>query len=61
MFLEELFKDGYCCARCELVVSLEAQILDLENQVATLRRLNNLKRSLDITQQMLAGTSTEEG
>lgn len=32
-FLEEMFKGEYCCSRWELVVSLEAPLLHLENQV----------------------------
>lgn len=32
--VKEPFEGEYCFTRCELVVSLGAQILDLENQVA---------------------------
>lgn len=40
-------KDDYCYVRYEQVVCLEAQIVDLRNQLSTLQGISNLDRSVD--------------
>ncbi|XP_018424316.1 PREDICTED: olfactory receptor 5V1-like [Nanorana parkeri] len=47
-------------AKCELVVCLEAQILDLNNKLSTLQSINNMERSLDLTHQVLVESGIEE-
>lgn len=59
-FFEQTFNNEYCCATCEQVC-LEAKMLDLENYLATLQRINNLDRNFDPSCQVLAGANIEEG
>ncbi|XP_056375946.1 uncharacterized protein LOC130273348 [Hyla sarda] len=58
--LEQQFEGAYCCARCVLVVRLEAQILHLEGRLATMRSINNMERSLLLTEQALSGIEVGE-
>ncbi|CAJ0947277.1 unnamed protein product [Ranitomeya imitator] len=54
--LEQPIEGAYCCARCEHVVHLETQILTLNVQLATRRSIDNMERSLLLTEQTLNGT-----
>lgn len=38
--LEQLFEGEYCCTKCVQVADLEAQILDLNRQLVTVRGIN---------------------
>lgn len=59
--LEQQFEGAYCCARCVHTAHLEARILDLNEQVATLRSIANLEASRLPNEQSLAGVDTGEG
>lgn len=59
--LEESFQGPYLCGKCERVALLEAQIGDLEGQIATLRQIDNLERSLLLTEQSIVGDSSAVG
>lgn len=60
-FLEQPFEGEYFCTQCELFGSLEAQILDLKTRVETMRSINIMERSLDLTEQALTGASIGVG
>lgn len=59
--MEPQLQNAYCCDKCKQVALLEAQVRDLEERIATLRRLDNLERSLLLTEQAVNGVDVEVG
>uniref|UniRef100_A0A6I8SAG9 Uncharacterized protein n=1 Tax=Xenopus tropicalis TaxID=8364 RepID=A0A6I8SAG9_XENTR len=59
--VEQQFQSAYLCCGCERVATLEARVRALEEQVATLRSIDNLERSLLLTEQELAGSDSMGG
>uniref|UniRef100_A0A8C5QPI5 SGNH hydrolase-type esterase domain-containing protein n=1 Tax=Leptobrachium leishanense TaxID=445787 RepID=A0A8C5QPI5_9ANUR len=59
--LEESFQGPYLCSKCERVALLEARIGDLEGQIVTLRQIDNLERSLLLTEQSIVEESRGVG
>lgn len=59
--LVQQLQDGYRCDRCEQVALLEARIRDLEEQVATLGRNDNLERGPLLAEQVVSKVDVEGG
>lgn len=51
----------YRCDKCEHVALLETHIQDLEERIATLRKLDNMEKSLLLTEQAVNGDEVEVG
>lgn len=59
--LEQEFQGEYLCGRCEHVAHLEARIIDLEEQNATLRAIDNLERGILLTERAVSGVNRGGG
>ena len=59
--MELQLQTAYRCDRCKQVALLEAQVRELEERIATLRRLDNLERSLLLAKQAVNGVDVEVG
>ena len=59
--LEQPFQGEFLCSRCEQITRLESLIESLNGQVATLRGIDNLQKSLLLTEQALFGVDEGEG
>ncbi|KAM5191668.1 unconventional myosin-XVIIIb [Mantella aurantiaca] len=58
--LEQKLEETYYCSKCKLVVSLEAQILDLREQLANARNMSTLVTDLKKPKSVSAGIKEED-